>query len=131
MPYEISLRKSVTVADDSIYINDCCRGGDVIRDYLLPFVEAQYQEIETLQEDWGWFIWFRTGDAFLEINITTDSKDEFRIHLVSARRKKKFLFMRSIVVDLPELEDLKTMIVPAIESWANDVKVEKLDENFR
>lgn len=104
MPYEISFKKAVTVADPEIYINDCCWGGDVVQAQLLPLIEGQYDDVEANQEDWGWLIWFRSGNVHLQINITTDSKDEFRIHLVSLRKHKKFLFTREEIVDLPELE---------------------------
>ena len=69
VPYEIGLTKSVEVSDPSIYINDCCWGGDVVRDELLPLISQKFEDVVTEQEDWGWFIWFRRAQIRLAIDI--------------------------------------------------------------
>ncbi len=51
--YELSFTKSVRVADPKIYFNECCWGGDVVRDQLLSLISSKYEHIQTGQEDWG------------------------------------------------------------------------------
>lgn len=95
MPYELSFTKVVGIQDREQYINECCVGGDVVRDELLPLVRARYEDVQTEQEDWGWFIWFRSGPVRLAIDIFTDDPDTgtFRIHL-TARVKRFVAFER-------------------------------------
>jgi len=61
MPYEISFAKQVPLLDREEYINVCCVGGDAVVNQLLPSVRSRYIDIQTNQEDWGWFIWFNKG----------------------------------------------------------------------
>jgi len=126
MPYEFSFTKRFTVNDAEIYINQCCWGGDVVRDRLLPTVTANFEDIQTAQEDWGWFIWFRRGPIRLGIDIFCDDpkNGEFRIHLTSRRRK--FLFLESYV-DTPELEKVRELVSSEIHSWTGSVRVERID----
>jgi hypothetical protein len=116
MPYEVSFTKRVPVLDREDYINDCCVGGDAVRDRLLPAVQARYGDVDTNQEDWGWFIWLRQGDVSLAIDIFTDDPDEgaFRIHLTS-RTKRLLLFDQ--IVDTPELEGLRSLVVADLAEW--------------
>lgn len=131
MPYEISLTKKVTITTDrEEYINECCIGGDIVMNHLLPAVREGYAKVDSIQEDWGWQIWFRAGNVPLEINIHTDDSDtgEFRIHLVTYR-KKWGLFKK--VIDLPELEGLRRLVEAQLEGWVDaPMRVERLDENF-
>lgn len=53
VPYEVTFRKNVVVSDNSIYINECCWGGDIIRDELLPVISSRFEVVQTEQEDWG------------------------------------------------------------------------------
>ena len=76
MPDAVSFTKRVSVVDREQYINDCCIGGDIVVNQLLPSVEARYSDIQTHQEDWGWFIWFRSGSVQLAIDVFTDNPDE-------------------------------------------------------
>src|SRR5207244_275388 len=117
MPYAVSFTKRVSVVDREQYINDCCIGGDVVVNQLLPYVKARYSDIQTHQEDWGWFIWFRKGNVRLAIDVFTDNPDEgdFRIHLTS--RTKRFLFLNS-VIDTSELEELRSLVASYLASWA-------------
>jgi hypothetical protein len=130
MPYEISFTKPVVIADREQYINECCVGGDVVRDQLLPVVSGNYENIDTEQEDWGWFIWFRKGPVRLAIDIFTDDSDagSFRVHLTS--RKKRILFS-NVVVDTSELDILKDAVVSQLANWgASAISVVKLDEHY-
>jgi hypothetical protein len=112
----MSFTVPVTVPDPSIYINDCCWGGDVIRDRLLPMVSGRYQKIQTEQEDWGWFIWFSDGETRLAIDIHCEDIPgcKFRIQLIS--RRKRFL-LPSVVNDTPELERLREVVMQEIYRW--------------
>jgi hypothetical protein len=116
MPYEVSFTKRVPILDRDDYINECCVGGDAVRDRLLPLVQERYGEAETNQEDWGWFIWFHKGNVALAIDIYTDEPDEgaFRIHLTS--RTKRLLWFDQIV-DTPELEEMRALVVADLTEW--------------
>ncbi len=117
MPYELSFVQPVQIVDREQYINDCCIGGDIVVDRLMPAViAAGYTEIETQQEDWGWFIWFQAGDSHLAIDVFTDDGDsgEFRIRLTS-RVKRRFFGHKE--QDTPELEPLKALVVRELEAW--------------
>jgi len=116
MPYEVSFTKRVPINDREDYINECCVGGDAVRDRLLPAVRARYGDVDTNQEDWGWFIWFRQGHVNLAIDIFTDDPDEgaFRIHLTS-RTKRLLLFDQ--IVDTPELDELRALVVTDLSEW--------------
>ena len=117
MPYEVAFTRPVTTADRGEYFNECCVGGDRVVDALLPAVQSRYTDIQTNQEDWGWFIWFRLGDVRLAIDVCTDDPDkgEFRIRLTS-RVKRMLLFDR--VVDVPELEELRRLVESELRNWA-------------
>ena len=126
MPYELSFSKPLSVADPEVYINDCCWGGDQVRDYLLPMVEGRFEKIQTTQEDWGWFIWFRKGEVRLAIDIFCDNPEtgEFRVRL-SSERKKEWVFGRW-EIDASELEELKDQVVARLSEWAGKVDVERV-----
>lgn len=117
MPYELSFTKRVPIVDREQYINDCCIGGDIVAGQLLPAVRARYgRDIEANQEDWGWYIWFRTGDLHLAIDIFTDDPEagEFRVHLTSS--VKRMLF-RHRTVDTVELKELHGLVVAELAAW--------------
>ena len=84
--------------------------------YLLPSVRARYTDVETNQEDWGWFIWFRKGDVRLAIDVFTDDPDEgdFRVRLTS-RTKRLFMFDRA--VDTAELEEVRALVESELAGW--------------
>lgn len=126
MPYELSFIASVVAADASLYINDCCWGGDVVRDRLMPVVSAKYEDIWTDQEDWGWFIWFRSGPTRLAIDIFCDDSGggKFRVRLTS---RSKQLFW-SKVRDTRELEELRELIVSSMSPWAGSIEVERVED---
>lgn len=105
MPYQVSFTRPVEITDREQYINECCIGGDVIAGLLLPVVRDRYQDVESGQEDWGWYIWFKKGTLWLSIDIFTDDADagQFRAHL-SSNVKKLFGHRQ---VDTPELDELR------------------------
>jgi hypothetical protein len=109
MPYEVSFTKPVAVQDPDRYINDCCYGGDVVVERLLPAVSQRSIAVQTNQEDWGWFIWFRDGSVSLAIDVFCDGPESgaFRLHLTS--RTRRWLFFGS-VVDTPELERVRELV---------------------
>jgi hypothetical protein len=115
MPYEIAFTKPVTITDREQYINECCVGGDIVVDRLLPAVRERYTDIQSNQEDWGWFIWFRRAGVRLAIDVHTDDADAgaFRIRLTS--RVKKLLFETE--ADTPELVELKACVESELRKW--------------
>ncbi|HMD40864.1 MAG TPA: hypothetical protein VKH15_16380 [Candidatus Acidoferrum sp.] len=127
MPYEISFTKKIAVEKTDIYFNECCWGGDSVRDVLLPLIAGKYEDVETNQEDWGWFIWFRKGGERLGIDICCDdpSTGEFRIRLSS--RTRKFLWFYRDDVDTPELETIRVIVCAKIQEWAGGCKVEQIE----
>jgi hypothetical protein len=123
----MSFTAPMTVSDSSIYTNDCCWGGDVIRDRLLPIISGSYHGIQTEQEDWGWLIWFSERETRLAIDIHCDDIPgrKFRIHLTS--RRKRFLWT-SVATDTPELERLRGVVMREIERWIGvSAAIERID----
>ena len=124
MPYEIEFVRLVPIEDPEQYINDCCIGGDVVVNALLPAVVQRYKDIETNQEDWGWFIWFKHGDVKLAIDVHSDDGEngQFRIRLTS--QTKRFLGYKEN--DTPELEELRELVESELKKWsATIVRVER------
>ena len=115
MPYEVAFSKPVVISDREQYINECCVGGDIVVDRLLPVVRERYTDIQTNQEDWGWFIWFRKGDVRLAVDVFTDDPDTgaFRIRLTSTI--KKLLFEK--VAHTPELDELRALVESELRKW--------------
>ena len=125
MPYEIAFTRPVTIAiDRDEYINECCVGGDVVVDALMPAVRARYSDIQSNQEDWGWFIWFKKGAVKLAIDVHTDDGDagEFRVRLTSLT-KRLITYKES---DTPELEELRTLVESELQKWsATGIRTER------
>ena len=97
---------------------------------LLPSIRDRYDDIQENQEDWGWFIWFAKGGIRLAVDIFCDDPETgaFRIHLTS--RARRFLLPER-VVDTPELEELRGLIVAELDRWgAAPVSVERLDTKY-
>jgi len=117
MPYELTFRKKLEIADRDRYFNDECIGGDVVADRLLPEIRARYQDVQSNQEDWGWFIWCSDGPVSLAIDIYCDDVEAgaFRIDLTS--RVKRFL-LGPRNQDTPELEKLKALVLDTLSPWA-------------
>ncbi|HEX6163749.1 MAG TPA: hypothetical protein VFZ31_10305 [Vicinamibacterales bacterium] len=124
MPYEIAFTRPVPISDREQYINECCVGGDAVVDALLPAVRARYTDIETNQEDWGWFIWFKKGAVRLAIDVHSDDGDagQFRVRLTS-RTKRLFGYKEA---DTAELDELRVSIEAELRQWsAADITIER------
>ena len=130
MPYVIAFTKALEVDDDDVYFNDCCWGGDVVTDQLVPAINGRYEDVEHNQEDWGWFIWFQKGRTSLAVDVFCDAPDEgvFRILLTSSRKRWMVLDQ---VVDTPELEELKSLVLGELETWSDSpCRVKKVDSSY-
>ena len=116
MPYELTFTKPVETPDREQYWNDCCVGGDIVLNSVLPALRQRYGELHAVQEDWGWFVWFNKSTVKLAIDVFCENPEtgEFRMHLTS--RVSRILF-GSTVTDTPELEELRESIVFALTSW--------------
>lgn len=116
MPYEIAFTKQIEVTYPEQYINECCVGGDIVADALLPALRDTYGELTADQEDWGWFLWFSRSGVNLAVDIFCDDPEagSFRIHLTS--RVRTMLFSTK-VSDTPELEQLCRLVVSALAAW--------------
>ena len=116
MPFEIAFVKPVGIVDRDQYINDCCIGGDIVVDALLPAIQRGYTRIDTNQEDWGWFIWFRKGNIRLAVDVFADDGDAgvFRIRLTSS---KTSLLVFTNDADTPELDELRDLVVAELKKW--------------
>jgi len=128
MPFSIRFRKPVDVTEAEPYINDCCIGGDVVLEHLLPALRQTYGDLEPTQEDWGWFVWFEHVGVKLAVDVFTQDPltNEFEIHLTS---RKARLLRSARVVDTPELEALRRSVVSSLEAWpVTSLTVERLDE---
>jgi hypothetical protein len=129
MPYEISFVKAVTPPSEPDYINECCFGGDVVSERLLPAIKNRYPAIDDAgQEDWGWYIWLHDGDVQLAVDIACDDPQTgaFRIHLTS--RKKRWL--GSKIVDAPQLDELKALVEAELAAWTGaPVRTERIDRD--
>ena len=126
VPYEINFAAPIEVSDSTHYINDCCWGGDVVRDRLLPLLSEKYQTIRTDQEDWGWFLWFRDGAIRLAVDIHCDHivGSAFRIRLTSRRKK----LIGSEIVYTPELDRLRDVLLPAMAAWTGSLRIERVED---
>ena len=130
MPYIISFVKSVALTDPDQYINDCCIGGDLVLEQLLPALRERYGDLMSNQEDWGWFAWFEDSGVRLAVDVHTNdhSAGEFQVHLTS--NTPRFLFGPKIQ-DTPELESLKALVTPALQSWGvAKLEVERVNEKY-
>ena len=121
MAYEISFTKNVAVPDPKAYFNDCCWGGDVVLEQLLPEISGRFEDVQANQEDWGWFIWFRQGKTRSSVNVFCDDPNtgKFRVQLTS--QMKKFF---GETEDLVELEKLRDIVCAKLETWAGSCAVE-------
>jgi hypothetical protein len=130
MPYELTFTKRVPIADRARYINECCVGGDVIVDRLLPAVKRRYADVRTDQEDWGWFIWFRGAESRLAIDVFTDDPEAgtFRMHLTS--RVRRLLFFTAIA-DTRELDELRDLVESELSGWTDGpLQIAQLDGRY-
>jgi hypothetical protein len=130
MPYIVSFSKQVEIVDPEQYINDCCIGGDVVLDQFLPTLRERYDDLQSNQEDWGWFAWFEHSRVRLAVDVYTQeaSAGEFHIHLTSRTAR---LLLRPKIHDTPELEALREIIVSRLQSWqVSKLEVERVNEKY-
>jgi len=131
MPYIVGFVKPVQTVDAALYINDCCIGGDIVLDWLLPALRERYgSELQSTQEDWGWFVWFQQAGVKLAVDVHTNDPTlgEFQLHLTS--RRPRFV-LGAKIVDTPELEHLRELVVSRLRSWAVDrLDVERVDDKY-
>jgi len=116
MPYQLSFTHPVAIVNRADYINECCVGGDIVLDQLLPALRERYGEVAADEEDWGWFAWFDEGNVRLAVDVFTDDPEAgaFRIHLTSRTRR---LLVVAKAVDTPELDVLRDIVVDALAAW--------------
>jgi len=130
MPYALAFRKQVAITDREQYINECCVGGDLVLERLLPALRATYRDLQSNQEDWGWFAWFAHSGVKLAVDVFSEDPEtgQFQIHLTS--RKSRLLF-GSKVQDTPELDGLRQLVVRELEAWpVAELRVERVDGNY-
>ena len=123
MPYILEFTRPVVISDREQYINECCVGGDIICEALLPAVRERYQDVESAQEDWGWFIWCKHGPLMLAIDVFTDDAEagQFRVCLTT-RVKKLFGYKDA---DTPELDELRAFVERALQGiGATNIRLE-------
>jgi hypothetical protein len=131
MPYSVRFLKRVATAGREPYINECCVGGDVVLEQLLPALRERYGALEPTQEDWGWFAWFERDGAKLAVDVFTHDPQtgEFEIHLTSRQPR---ILRSAQVIDMPELEYLRDDVVARLQAWpVRELTVERLDEKYR
>ena len=128
MPFSIRFRKPVDVTEAEPYINDCCIGGDVVLEHLLPRLRQSYGDLEPTQEDWGWFVWFEHVGVKLAVDVFTQDPitNEFEIHLTS---RKARLLPIGTGGGHTGAGGTPTRVVASLEAWpVTALIVERLDE---
>lgn len=129
MPFEIRFCRVVAVADAEQYINECCWAGDVIRDALLPAIEQRFSAVQTDQEYWGWFIWFRYGRDRMALDIFCDDRKagHFRVWVTQSTKRGWIL---SRCIDGAAAEEVAALVTAELNLWgATVVAVERVDAN--
>lgn len=130
MPYAISFVKPVEITDPEQYINDCCIGGDIVLEQLLPALTERYANLQSNQEDWGWFAWFEDSRVKLAVDVFTHdaTNGEFEVHLTS--RNPRFLLPAKIR-DTPELEQLRELVMAKLHNWnVSNLTVQQVNEEY-
>lgn len=130
MPYSIRFSKSVALSGREHYFNECCMGGDIVLEYLLPALMERFGTLEAEQEDWGWFVWFEHAGVKLAVDVHTQdfSAGEFEIHLTS--RRPRFL-LGAKVEDGPVLEALRERVVSSLQAWqVSHLVVEHVNDKY-
>jgi hypothetical protein len=130
MPYIVSFVKSLELSGRQTYTNDCCVGGDIVFEQLLPALAQRYGPLQAHQEDWGWFAWFAHGGYKLAVDVHADDelRGEFQVHLTS---RKPRLLLGAKTEDSRELELLRDMILETLRAWpVSDLKVERVNAKY-
>jgi len=129
VPYALTFLKPVAIVNREQYINECCVGGDVVLDQVLPALRTVYGDVQSNQEDWGWFAWFEQSGVKLAVDVFTNDPEsgEFRILLTS---RKPRILLGAKVEDTPELDTLRLLVVRDLEAWpVAGLRIERVDEN--
>jgi hypothetical protein len=131
MPYIVSFVKPLDVADREQYINDCCLGGDIVLEYLLPALRTRYgSDLQSTQEDWGWFVWFEQLGVKLAVDVHTNDHTLVEFQLVLTSRRPRLL-LGAKIQDTPELEQLRQLVVSELQAWpVEQLSVERVDEKY-
>lgn len=131
MPYILNFSKQVEIADPNQYINDCCIGGNVVLNRLLPVLRSYYGiDLQSNQEDWGWLAWFKTGSIKLSIDIFTEDYEnlQFQVLLTSHRPR---LILSDTVEDSAELELLQKLVIRELTDWnVTGLTVQQVNKNY-
>ena len=92
----------------------------------MPLLAERYQPIRTDQEDWDWFLWFRDGTIRLSVDIHCDNiaVSAFRMRLTSRWKK----LIGSEILDTPELDRLRDVLLPAITAWTGSLRIERVED---
>jgi hypothetical protein len=125
MAYEIRFTKNFTPPDPSLYNNNSCWGGDLVTQQLLPDITPNFEDVESGQEDWGWFIWCWHDKVRLEINIICDAPQTggFRIQLYANKKTLPFLTGPE---NPEELEKIRQLVCTRVEAWAGSYTIEQM-----
>lgn len=131
MPYALTFSKQVEIADPDVYINDCCIGGDVVLDRLLPPLKRRYgNDLQSNQEDWGWFAWFNEGPVKLAVDIFTDDHKNLKFQVLLTSRRPR-LILRDRVEDGAELDFLRELVVRELTEWhVTSLTVQRVNEKY-
>ena len=116
MPYELSFTKRIEAPKPARYINECCVGGDIVSEALLPALQARYGKVDTGEEDWGWFNWSTLDGLRLAVDVFTDDYRVGRFRVRVATSRKRLLLGRK-EVDTAALEELRQIVHAGLASW--------------
>lgn len=131
MPYAIRFTKPVVIVARQHYINDCCVGGDIILERLMPALRERYGALESNQEDWGWYAWFEHEGVKLAVDIFTNDEQtgEFELHLTSRLPR---LLLPAKVQDLPELDRLRELVAHDLRVWpVSRLDISQVDDQYK
>jgi len=116
-------------ADPDEYLNECCWGGDVVRDRLLPAVQKRFTHIQTAQEDWGWFIWFKTDSAQMAVDTFCDDREPAPFRVVVTMSVQRWWLFTSRV-DGEEAGEVASIVRDELNTWGAEVtSFEKVQAN--
>ena len=130
MPYALKFTKQVQPSQADAYINDCCIGGDVVLDRLLPALRSKYGgDVQSNQEDWGWFAWFEDGTIKLAVDISTEDEGSTFQLLLTSRRPRFILGDK--IEDCIQLESLRELVVKELTTWpVSNLAAQRVNDKF-
>jgi len=101
-----------------------------VLDRLLPALRNKYgDDLQSNQEDWGWFAWFEDGPIKLAVVVSTDDdRSTFQVMLTS--RRPRFI-LSDKVEDCAELEALRELVVQQLTDWpVSNLRAERVNEKY-